>query len=62
MHAGAEAGEWHLTMLHQIVVPGLGIDILEGLGYFRIRFVADENGATTILVGVYDDGSESLNE
>jgi len=35
---------------------------LQDLDYFRIRFVADERGSISTLVGVYDDGSESQSE
>jgi hypothetical protein len=35
---------------------------LQGLDYFRIRFEAEADGRMGKLVGVYDDGSESVSE
>ena len=35
---------------------------LQGLDYFRVRFVVDENDTVTMLASVYDDGTESRHE
>ena len=46
----------------KLIPLGDGWFKLHGLDYFRIRFVANEDGAITTLIGVYDDGSESPSE
>ena len=41
---------------HKLVPMGNEMFMLEGLPYFRLRFIRDESGRVTELVGMYDNG------